>query len=494
MRYINKLTTVFVRHKVLTRAISFVLTLALLFCSLPLAVFAAEIESAEGADSNAADTASTGTAPVTGADGTGTDTYEYDSDVYEVEELREVSVKHFRLEDGSYVAAQYGYPVHYYDNNGALTDIDNTLAEDGSGFIANSTARIKLQKKITGNGSLFTLHDGNTKITLSLEGARKGTVGVITNFADNENDTKLGKMMNLERLAASVKYEEILDGVDIEYVVESLSVKENIIVKEPQDGYTYTFELKLNNLSARAEDDGSVSIINDSGECVYTIPAPIAFDAVGAYSPVGTATQTLEGKNNKYTLTVSVDPEWMNSEERAYPITVDPALYYMLDPYGTAVQDTFIGDETVLGYLGYLAIDSTMAAYWRTSQLPELPEDAVNYGVKLCIDYNSSSGRFMPVLQLKEVTSDWSEATLTAANVSSVSVDSDVIAYTGIDQYFKYCWDITELAGKWYDDPTTNFGVQIIRDMTADSLYHGVPGATVRLNSKESPAYTGLSL
>ncbi|MBQ8372406.1 MAG: RHS repeat-associated core domain-containing protein, partial [Clostridia bacterium] len=218
--------------------------------------------------------------------------------------------------------------------------------------------------------------------------------------------------------------------------------------------------------------------------------APIAFDAVGAYSPVGTATQTLEGKNNKYTLTVSVDPEWMNSEERAYPITVDPALYYMLDPYGTAVQDTFIGDETVLGYLGYLAIDSTMAAYWRTSQLPELPEDAVNYGVKLCIDYNSSSGRFMPVLQLKEVTSDWSEATLTAANVSSVSVDSDVIAYTGIDQYFKYCWDITELAGKWYDDPTTNFGVQISRDMTADSLYHGVPGATVRLNSKESPAYT----
>ena len=40
------------------------------------------------------------------------------SEAFEVEELRDESVKHFRLEDGSYIAAQYDVPVHYLDENG----------------------------------------------------------------------------------------------------------------------------------------------------------------------------------------------------------------------------------------------------------------------------------------------------------------------------------------------------------------------------------------
>ena len=38
--------------------------------------------------------------------------------VFEVTELREESVKHFRLSDGTYVAAQYNAPVHYLDDDG----------------------------------------------------------------------------------------------------------------------------------------------------------------------------------------------------------------------------------------------------------------------------------------------------------------------------------------------------------------------------------------
>lgn len=45
----------------------------------------------------------------------------------EVEELREENVKHFRLSDGSFVAAQYAEPVHYQDADGDWQDIDNTL-------------------------------------------------------------------------------------------------------------------------------------------------------------------------------------------------------------------------------------------------------------------------------------------------------------------------------------------------------------------------------
>ena len=48
--------------------------------------------------------------------------------LFEEEELREETVKHFRLDDGSYIAVQYGTPVHYEDN-GQWVDYDNTLRE-----------------------------------------------------------------------------------------------------------------------------------------------------------------------------------------------------------------------------------------------------------------------------------------------------------------------------------------------------------------------------
>ena len=47
--------------------------------------------------------------------------------LYEVEEQREAAVKHFRLSDGSYVAASYPTAVHYAVGEDEWEEIDNTL-------------------------------------------------------------------------------------------------------------------------------------------------------------------------------------------------------------------------------------------------------------------------------------------------------------------------------------------------------------------------------
>ena len=49
-----------------------------------------------------------------------------------------------------------------------------------------------------GNGSLFTIHDGSKKIEISLDGAKNGTAGSVTNGEDSEDATELQKMMNLK--------------------------------------------------------------------------------------------------------------------------------------------------------------------------------------------------------------------------------------------------------------------------------------------------------
>ena len=44
--------------------------------------------------------------------------------------LRERSVKHFRLEGGLMLAAQYPMPVHYQSEDGAWVEYDNSLTEE----------------------------------------------------------------------------------------------------------------------------------------------------------------------------------------------------------------------------------------------------------------------------------------------------------------------------------------------------------------------------
>ncbi len=247
--------------------------------------------------------------------------------VYEILGRREENVKHFRLGDGSFVAVQYDAPVHYLDADGAWQGIDNRLAEDGSEY-ATSDARIKFAKKITGNETLFTLHDGNGKITMLLDDPRKKTQGVVTETETKPlaGTTQLQKMVNLARLSSRILYRDILEGADPEYVIVGGRIKENILVKESRELYSYTFRLKLNHFSASLADDGSVMIVRDDEESIYVIPAPVVYDADGVYASDGVAAYTLESDGKDYILTVHVDSAWMNAPERIFPITVDPTL------------------------------------------------------------------------------------------------------------------------------------------------------------------------
>ena len=264
--------------KVGTKIVSFVLALLVVFYVMPSTVFAEESYAGVGGE------VGSDTAGAVAADGAAS--FLSSGVLYEDESLRSENVKHFHLEDGSYIAANYGSPVHTLDEEGKWQDIDNTL-DTAWGVASTPDARIKFDKKIGGSGSLFTLHEGNTKIKMSLVGAIKKTPGEVTNYEDSEEDTKLQKMMNLEKLTSKIYYSDILSGVDLEYIVTSGDIKENIIVKERGSSYSYTFEISLNNLTAALNESGDVEILCGDGETKYTIPAPVVYDASGVYADGG---------------------------------------------------------------------------------------------------------------------------------------------------------------------------------------------------------------
>ena len=461
-----------------TKLVSFFLVVILVFYFMPSTVYAEMI-----------DTFTSGNESIDTENVTETDSRLYGSEgpIFEVEELREESVKHFRLADGSYVAAQYDYPVHTVNDNGVWEDINNVLADDNGGVFATSNARIKFSKKINGSAEIFTLKDGNTKLSMSLIGAKKHVEGEVTNFGDSEYDTELQKMMNLEKLAARVLYPDILDGVDVEYVLQSLNVKENIIVKEPKNSYNYSFEMKLNGLEAELSENGDVILRETQNEVVkYTIPAPLVYDAMGeVVCNRESAYYTLNGKNGKYILTVSVSPDWMNAEDRVFPVTIDPTVIEGVQSY---VEDTFLNtavDVMAYGKLPYISIHKRAVGFWKLNRLPELPNDSYLSEVLLSLNYGSSQGRYCHDLQLHKVLSDWSEDTLSGLAFMTKQegiIENTAFASASMNENFKYVWDITELANDWYEAPSSNYGVAI---KISGSAPFGL-NFTTRLQSKES--------
>ena len=430
-----------------TKILSLILSLLIIFYLVPISVFA------EGLDNDT--TVSNSSMSVNEESNT------YTPEIYEVIELREENAKHFRLEDGSYVAAQYNYPIHYTDENGQLTDIDNRLIDSGSEFSTNNS-RVKFIKKITGNGNIFTLHDNNTKITMGLVGAEKKTEGVVTetNNSDDAIESVIGKMTNLENLSSTIVYEDILDGVDIEYIVHSMNIKENLIVKEKRDNYSYTFTLELNNLTATLADNGSVYIASLDGETQYVIPAPIVYDANRTYAPENVSAYTLSATGNgKYELNATVASDWMNDDERAFPVTIDPTIgvphNYTVDLSVLSVSPNSNFEDSF-----NLNVSSEWRSYWKipTAYLPTLPNTAHIWKAELKL----FGGGIDSYVGAYEITSDWDETLTWNKTIGSSpqgAFGNELLDYKKLNSGEEwYTFDVTKAAEKWYDGEN-NYGV-----------------------------------
>ena len=382
--------------------------------------------------------------------------------IYELESLREESVKHFRLEDGSCIAVQYSNPVHTLDDNGKWQDIDNTLSSSGSEF-STGNARVKFAKKITENESLFTLHDGNGKITLSLDGAKKKTAGKVTNTSTefDKDATKLKKLTTLDKLSAKILYADILDDVDIEYIAESLNIKENIIVKKASDSYSYTFTLKLNDLTAEQRADGSIVISSPTdGRTVYKIPKGYMFDADGNRSGAVSYSLSQIG-SGRYSLCVTADSEWINAGGRAFPVTIDPTVNCSGNATAEYITIASDIDENYDGSMraGYYS-DGHNRVLIRKAGITasSLPAGSVVTNATLTLtvgDYEYSD-----YYAVREILEDWDSDTtwndMSESSFSSVITDFRDISKSVINE----SWDITSIARKWYAGQP-NYGVSI---------------------------------
>ena len=110
----------------------------------------------------------------------------------EVTEYRDEREKHFRMEDGSFIAVDYGVPVHYALDEETWADIDNTLIPQSAGTSAASTSAaqpMQIPQQYTAvNGDDAKTFAGNLA-TGFLFSAQRGQSGVQMSLLDGWMET-----------------------------------------------------------------------------------------------------------------------------------------------------------------------------------------------------------------------------------------------------------------------------------------------------------------
>ena len=434
--------------------------------------------------------------------------------LFEEETLREESVKHFRLENGQYLAIAYDTPVHYLDSNGEWQDYDNTLVplnHNGqlTGYRVQNGDSLRLFSAEANSGQLVAVQTGDYSLALTpvlpadaelpaqpvtplepmgdfaleetgITSSAAASVLVTVAPAETVIEDNLMAKVQPEKLYSALEYSGLMDGVSIRYENYANAIKESIVVSAPQSEYIYSFRLQTEGLTPALQESGDILFSTTDGTVIYTIPAPYMIDANNDVSYE--AAYTLTNSGSEWILTVTADTAWMNAPQRTYPILIDPTISETTDGdddiCGNFVRAGYPNspDTTDMGvYVGINGNNNGLSrSFFHVNNLIELPYGCrVNYASLSAYHY-SQSGSAVDV-EIHELTSNSVQASAgiaawkTWANnltwnnqppYSDIVIDSQKLSTSTTGQYIT--WDITKLANKWYTDGTTNIGFALV--------------------------------
>lgn len=375
----------------------------------------------------------------------------------EDETMRTQYTKYFLLSDGTYQATTYSTPIHYEDENGQWIDIDNTLDAQMSGeetiYLAENGNTILSFPESLNEGSATTIAKNDFEISFSLDmEGLDGYDGGIIEFKTEEtlssnlikeqieenilevdgletvddldlstNESALTEsqfdlaekeilemnedITTLTNLTSAIEYTNALPSTDIEYIITSTYVKESIIVNEMQDSHVYIFDFDFGDLEFEINDDSSITFYEDCEHIipVFNIAAPYAYDSNGVFDY--NVTQELIEIDGEWKLIISADEDWMNSEERSYPVVIDPTIVYEM------VNECLVSDTYVTNYwlytgdnssktsmtVGYREDLDTWARSYIRVELPDIPENSTIINAQITYAAKNINGESLSV-------------------------------------------------------------------------------------------------
>jgi YD repeat-containing protein len=378
------------------------------------------------------------------------------------DDLDGVEVSHDRysrtyaLEDGSYVTRVSDEPLTYVED-GVEKDIDNTLVVDGEGYRNAANAHTVLLPRE--NGGVTIENDGVALRIVAL-------FGELGNSVVSEN---------------AIRYNSVVEGVDLQYTVLGAALKEDLILNYPVGLSGFSYELDAEGVVFTLESNVVYGFVENQLDPVFVISAPEMFDAAGVVSTGITLTLVDD------VMTVVPDAGWLAAPERVFPVVIDPTYTLTNDNLSDGVVQAFAGEASgpnTVHHISYLYVgleDGSLIGVeqngvpivygqsWSyvkindiTAYTVGLPDNAIVSASLRAWKYAgaASPSRFVDA---KMIVDDWGGNGRETWNnrprgggLTDLANGQDV---SGVAHWVE--WDITAAYREWHRDPSTNRGIML---------------------------------
>ncbi len=338
--------------------------------------------------------------------------------VKELKDRRRSNARFWKLSDGRVQAELSAEPTSYRaGKDGSWKSIDTTVrASKAKGFsFANTTNRGRSWFGAHTDRLLRFASPGGRAVTLGLQGA--------------------GPRLTPHVKGSTVRYEDAAHGAELAYRVGPGRVKEDItLAKRPKKRVKFTFILDTDGLVPKSRKDGSIALFGELPHTpVMVIPAPFMTDAkktdgasVFGRTHSRRVSQKLTRSGRSWKVTVTPDAKWLASEDRQYPVVIDPTL--TIAPSPTDAQDAMVLKEaadTNYGDSWKLSVGRTGSGAARS--LIKFPLDEIPSGTKidaarleLYYDQVHTTGANDVPVEVHRATGTWDQSTATWSNTSGL--------------------------------------------------------------------------
>ena len=407
--------------------------------------------------------------------------------VSECEEKRNVSEKHFRLACGAYEAVQYNNAVHYKRSGEEnWTEIDNTLVEktDASGnkclSPSDSPVGVFFAADVE-NEHLVQYTVGEYKVSWDLHAEKSPTRSPEVQEIEFDENLKNKRITDcLVKNTSKLRYGNIIENVDLEYTVAGDTLEESYILNAKEAPNVFTFDYNVGDLRPEQKDPQTVVLLDDKDEEILTLAAPYMYDSAGMYS--NAVELHIDGfTDGILTLSVIAERDWLDADDRAYPVTIDPYIF-------EKVSNTFISGSALYNNPGLnsypdgsLLVGASrsyvkMRSYIQFS-LPQLSAGDIVVGGSLNLyqrpgglGFSSDTSTTQMYIYASQVTDAWTYGNESSYNNIKLSSGFNGLP-THADYYLDYIltswqssytlrwFDISKALKAWIDDPSKNHGI-----------------------------------
>lgn len=272
--------------------------------------------------------------------------------VKELVSMRELCVKQFELSDSTFELVTYGRPIHY-EEDGVIREIDNRMSEtvdseevekDEVFQNTENSFVVKISKELKSE-KLVRMEKDGYKLTWGIENIKVDGIDITTKDLNDsvpeyipvdETNPDIKKEIDslsedekkllVPGLTSIVNFNDVRENIDIQYVVDSSRVKENIILKEYVKNPEFTFVFNTNGLKAKINEDKSVIFYdeNDESKEIMFLQSPVMCDANSVLC-TDIEVELIE-ENKQYKYKIKPSSEWLSDESRVFPLVIDPPI------------------------------------------------------------------------------------------------------------------------------------------------------------------------